>query len=130
MIGQGVCGIVCKGKKQDAGDTVAIKRIPFADSTPEGGVPCNVIRETSLLRELDHLNVVKLLDIIQALPGGLHSVFEHVAQDLKTHMDQHQTSDDILDRVGLPKETVRSFCDRLLPAEWAAVTPVAFCIEI
>jgi len=59
MIGQGAYGIVYKGKKEDSGQTVAIKRIPFADSTPEGGVPCNVIREISLLRELDHPNVVR-----------------------------------------------------------------------
>jgi serine/threonine protein kinase len=58
MIGQGAYGIVYKGKKEDSGDIVAIKRIPFSDSTPEGGVPCNVIREISLLRELDHPNVV------------------------------------------------------------------------
>jgi len=58
MIGQGAYGIVYKGRKEDTGDVVAIKRIPFADSTPEGGVPCNVIREISLLRELDHPNVV------------------------------------------------------------------------
>jgi len=58
MIGQGAYGIVYKGKKEDTQQTVAIKRIPFADSTPEGGVPCNVIREISLLRELDHPNVV------------------------------------------------------------------------
>lgn len=58
MIGQGAYGIVYKGKKEETGDIVAIKRIPFSDSTPEGGVPCNVIREISLLRELDHPNVV------------------------------------------------------------------------
>lgn len=59
MIGQGAYGIVYKGRKEDTGEVVAIKRIPFADSTPEGGVPCNVIREISLLRELDHPNVVR-----------------------------------------------------------------------
>jgi serine/threonine protein kinase len=93
---------------------VAIKRIPFADSTPEGGVPCNVIREISLLRELDHPNVVKLFDIIQAQPGGLYLVFEFVAHDLKTYMDQFQTSDEIADRVGLPLATVRNFLRQII----------------
>lgn len=150
MIGQGAYGIVYKGRKEDTGDTVAIKRIPFADSTPEGGVPCNVIREISLLRELDHPNVVrchagfalmnncckskylclipppyslkrytlmnqvKLYDIIQAHPGGLYLVFEYVAHDLKTYMDQFQTSDDISERVGLPLPTVRSFLRQII----------------
>jgi serine/threonine protein kinase len=66
MIGQGAYGIVYKGKKEDTGDIVAIKRIPFSDSTPEGGVPCNVIREISLLRELDHPNVVSYLFVLEA----------------------------------------------------------------
>jgi serine/threonine protein kinase len=114
MIGQGAYGIVYKGKKEDTGDIVAIKRIPFADSTPEGGVPCNVIREISLLRELDHPNIVKLFDIIQAHPGGLYLVFEYVAHDLKTFMDQYQTSDDISDRVGLPEATTRSFLQQII----------------
>jgi len=59
MIGQGAYGIVYKGRKEETNEIVAIKRIPFADSTPEGGVPCNVIREISLLREIDHPNVVR-----------------------------------------------------------------------
>jgi cyclin-dependent kinase len=105
---------VYKGRKEETGEIVAIKRIPFADSTPEGGVPCNVIREISLLRELDHPNVVKLFDIIQAHPGGLYLVFEYVAHDLKTYMDQFQTSDDIADRVGLPLATVRSFLRQII----------------
>lgn len=123
MIGQGAYGIVYKGKKGDTGDIVAIKRIPFADSTPEGGVPCNVIREISLLRELDHPNVVKLLDIIQAHPGGLYLVFEYVAHDLKTYMDRHQTSDNRMISqtvwVCLKRRCV-VFCDRLLPELVAA----------
>ena len=114
MIGQGAYGIVYKGVKQDTGETVAIKRIPFADSTPEGGVPCNVIREISLLRELDHTNVVQLLDIIQASPGGLYLVFEYVTHDLKTYMDLFQTSDDITERVGLNVQTIRSFLRQII----------------
>lgn len=116
LIGQGAYGIVYKGIQTASGDTVAIKRIPFADSTPEGGVPCNVIREISLLRELDHPNVVQLLDIIQAGAAnpGLYLVFEYVAHDLKTFMDKYQTSDEISERVGLPVPMVRSFLRQIL----------------
>ncbi|GAX18364.1 hypothetical protein FisN_23Hu258 [Fistulifera solaris] len=114
MLGQGAYGIVYKGRKLDNNDIVAIKRIPFTDSTPEGGVPCNVIREISLLRELDHPNVVKLYDIIQAQPDGLYLVFEYVKFDLKSYMDKCQKSDDINERIGLPISTVRSFLRQII----------------
>ena len=61
VIGQGAFGTVYRGRKEDTGAIVAIKRISLAEATPEGGVPCNVIREISLLRELDHPNVVSTM---------------------------------------------------------------------
>ncbi len=96
-IGQGAYGIVYKGIQRSTNTTVAIKRIPFGDATPEGGVPCNVIREISLLRELDHPNVVKLLDVNQqsSNPGELYLIFEYVNFDLKTFMDKHQNNNGI-----------------------------------
>lgn len=60
------------------------------------------------------IHQVKLFDIIQAHPGGLYLVFEYVAHDLKTYMDQFQTSDDISDRVGLPLPSVRSFLRQII----------------
>lgn len=95
----------------EASHRVVSLSIPIA-----GGVPCAVIREISLLRELNHPNVVRLLDVIQAQdqPGGLYLVFEYVAHDLKTYMDSQQTSDDPSQRHGLPKETVRNFMRQIL----------------
>lgn len=113
-IGQGAYGIVYKGIQRSTGSTVAIKRIPFGDATPEGGVPCNVIREISLLRELDHPNVVRLLDVNQAQPGELYLVFEYVAHDLKTFLDRNQSSSDVSRRHGLDVNTVRSFMKQIL----------------
>jgi len=54
------------------------------------------------------------LDIIQAQPGGLYLVFEYVAHDLKTFMDQHQRSSDISEREGLPLPTVKSFLQQII----------------
>ena len=111
--------MVYRGTKLSSGEAVAIKRIPFADTVPEGGVPCNVIREISLLRELDHPNVVKLLDVIQTSPGGLYLVFEYVEHDLKAFMDQHQVPGSN-ERRGLPPATVKSFMRQIFNG-------VAFC---
>lgn len=113
-IGQGAYGIVYRGIQRSTGSTVAIKRIPFAEATPEGGVPCNVIREISLLRELDHPNVVRLLDVNQAQPGELYLVFEFVRFDLKTFMDQQQSSTAVSERVGLQPAIVKNFMKQIL----------------
>jgi serine/threonine protein kinase len=119
-IGQGAYGIVYSGVQRSTGQIVAIKRIPFEDAAPEGGVPCNVIREISLLRELDHPNVVRLLDVNQTRPGELYLIFEFVAHDLKTFLDQHQTSTDSSRRRGLPTHAVRNFMKQILEG-------VAYC---
>lgn len=119
-IGQGAYGIVYRGVQRSTGQIVAIKRIPFEDAAPEGGVPCNVIREISLLRELDHPNVVRLLDVNQTRPGELYLIFEFVAHDLKTFLDQHQDSTDVSQRRGLPTNMVRNFMKQILEG-------VAYC---
>ena len=50
------------------------------------GVPSTAIREISLLKELDHPNVVQLLDVIHT-DQKLYLVFEYLDMDLKKHMD-------------------------------------------
>lgn len=54
------------------------------------------------------------IGVIQAQPGGLYLVFEFVAHDLKTFMDQYKTSNDISERVRLPVPMVRSFMKQIL----------------
>lgn len=56
-LGQGTFGVVFKAENMETGQIVALKRI-HVESDQEG-VPCTAIREISLLKELDHENIVK-----------------------------------------------------------------------
>lgn len=75
------------------------------------GVPSTAIREISLLKELDHPNVVRLLDVVQA-GKKLYLVFEFLMQDLKKYLDSL--------REMLPQSLVKSYLHQLLKG-------VAYC---
>ncbi|KAK3875159.1 hypothetical protein Pcinc_019951 [Petrolisthes cinctipes] len=69
------------------------------------GVPSTALREISLLKELDHENVVRLLDVVYG-DKKLYMVFEYLNQDLKKLFDEN--------RMGLPGDLVRSYMQQLL----------------
>jgi len=96
---------VFKAKDATTGEMVALKRIRL-DSEADG-VPSTAIREISLLKELDHLNIVKLLDIIHT-DKKLFLVFEFLNQDLKKYMELCD------DKTGLPIDLVRSYLFQML----------------
>lgn len=50
------------------------------------GIPSTALREISLLRELEHPNIVELRDCVQS-EGKLYLVFEFLDKDLKRYMD-------------------------------------------
>ncbi|RWS29483.1 cyclin-dependent kinase 6-like protein, partial [Leptotrombidium deliense] len=95
MIGSGAYGTVYKARDlMNDGQIVALKkiRVPLT----EDGVPATLIREISLLKQLEsfnHPNIVRLLDIC---PGKkmereklliLYLVFEHIEQDLAAYLE-------------------------------------------
>lgn len=53
------------------------------------GVPSTAIREIALLKEMDHPNVVKLLDVVH-VEDRLYMIFEYLEMDLKKYMDSLQ----------------------------------------
>ncbi|KAL7259292.1 hypothetical protein ACSBR1_005225 [Camellia fascicularis] len=60
-IGRGAYGTVYKAFDCVISKTVAMKAVPFRNNIV--GIPSSVIRETSLLKDMEHENIVRLLDV-------------------------------------------------------------------
>ncbi|EGF84005.1 hypothetical protein BATDEDRAFT_36412 [Batrachochytrium dendrobatidis JAM81] len=103
-IGEGTYGVVYKAKDKNTGDTVALKKIRL--ETEDEGVPSTAIREISLLKELKHPNIVKLLDIVHN-DTKLYLIFEFLDLDLKKYMDTTMP-------VGLSPSLVKSYLYQLV----------------
>ena len=102
-IGEGTYGTVFKSKCKKTGATVALKKIKYHDE--EGGLPNTSIREISVLREMDHPNIVQLLDII--IQGeDLYLIFEYLTMDLQRYITDYPG--------GLYPHLIQSYCYQLL----------------
>ncbi|KAF9909173.1 Cyclin-dependent kinase 3 [Lobosporangium transversale] len=106
-IGEGTYGIVYKATHKETGVVVALKKIRLENE--DEGVPSTAIREISLLKELRHVNVVQLLDIIHE-ESKLYLVFEFLDLDLKKYMDTRPGTTS----TGLPIDQVKDFLYQLL----------------
>jgi len=103
-LGEGTYGVVYKARDVNTGDTLALKKIRL-DAEDEG-IPSTAIREISLLKQLQHPNIVRLYDVILT-DQKLTLVFEFLDQDLKKYLDSFG------DR-GLDAGTTKSFLWQLL----------------
>ena len=83
-IGEGTYGVVYKGRHKKTNRLVALKKIRL--ESEEEGVPSTAIREISLLKELQHPNIVGLEDVLMQ-ENKLYLVFEFLSMDLKRYMD-------------------------------------------
>jgi len=83
-IGEGTYGVVFKGKNKKTGEIVAMKKIRL--ESEDEGVPSTAIREISLLKELQHPNIVGLRDVLMQ-EAKLYLIFEFLTMDLKKYMD-------------------------------------------
>ena len=83
-LGEGTYGVVYKARDRQTDEIVALKRIRL--EVEDEGIPSTALREISLLRELNHENIVNLKDCVQE-DGKLFLVFEFLDMDLKKFMD-------------------------------------------
>ena len=72
-IGEGTYGVVFKGKNTKTGEIVAMKKIRL--ESEDEGVPSTAIREISLLKELQHPNIVCLQVRIIKIKSLAYMVF-------------------------------------------------------
>lgn len=103
---------IMKGRSRTTNEIVALKEIHL---DAEEGTPSTAIREISLMKELKHVNIVRLYDVIHT-ETKLVLIFEYCERDLKKYMDVHG------ERGALDPVTVRSFMYQLLKG-------TAFCHE-
>ncbi|KAL5744876.1 hypothetical protein ACOSQ2_027992 [Xanthoceras sorbifolium] len=83
-IGQGAYGQVFKAWDRANNVMVALKMISMENENE--GVPVNVIREISILREMQHPNIVSLRDV-KHIGKHLFLVFEYLDMDFKKYID-------------------------------------------
>lgn len=88
-LGEGTYGVVYQAKDLITKEIVALKKIRLENE--EEGMPSTAMREISILKELDHPNIVALKDVTY-LPAEkkLYIIFEFVEQDLKKFLSKNK----------------------------------------
>ncbi|KAG0167583.1 Cyclin-dependent kinase 2 [Apophysomyces sp. BC1015] len=83
-IGEGTYGVVFKAQQQVTNKLVALKKVRLNMTL---GVPTTALREVALLKEVNHHNVVKLLDMIQK-DTTIYLVFDFAEVDLGHYIEK------------------------------------------
>ena len=87
QVGEGTYGVVHKARDVDTGEIYALKAIRL--ESEDEGIPSTAIREIALLKELQHPNIVRLVNVLHT-EKKLTLVFEFLDQDLKKLLDKTQ----------------------------------------
>ncbi|MES1910834.1 MAG: cyclin-dependent kinase 5, variant 2 [Cercozoa sp. M6MM] len=93
------------------GEVLALKTIQL--ESEEEGIPSTAIREISLLKQLQHANIVRLYDVVHT-DRELTLVFEYLDQDLNKYLGRYQN--------GLEPIRIKSLLYQLLDG-------ISFCHE-
>lgn len=96
-VGEGTFGVVYRSRNYFTNEIVALKRI--RKQPDEEGVPSSSLREISLLKELKHINIIRLIEVINTIKK-LTLVFDYCQSDLKKIIDKTEGK-------GLNKLTVK-----------------------
>eukprot|EP01017_Pseudomicrothorax_dubius_P049895 TRINITY_DN934_c0_g1_i1.p1 TRINITY_DN934_c0_g1~~TRINITY_DN934_c0_g1_i1.p1 ORF type:complete len:313 (+),score=117.52 TRINITY_DN934_c0_g1_i1:172-1110(+) len=104
-VGEGTYGVVYKARDTLTREIVALKKIRLENE--EEGMPSTAMREISLLKELQHPNIVALKDVVYyPSEKKLYLIFEYLDQDLKKYLDVNKNN--------LTPHMIRSFLYQIL----------------
>ena len=78
-VGEGTYGVVYKCQNKQTGEYVALKKIRLENE--EEGIPSTAIREISILKQIHHMGIVKLIETING-DKKLYLIFEFLDYDL------------------------------------------------
>jgi serine/threonine protein kinase len=88
-LGKGTYGSVYKAQKRDTNEIFAIKKIKLDVDTE--GIPSTALREISILKSLNHPNVVRIIDLTLS-EKKIELCLEYCPLDLRKFMDQHKSN--------------------------------------
>jgi len=94
-IGEGTYGVVYKAIFKPTQQLVALKKIKLEGETE--GVPATSVREICTLKELNHPNVVELIDVILE-KTRVYLVFEFLYCDLRKYMNDQSKDGKRIDK--------------------------------
>lgn len=103
VIGKGTYGTVYKAKDLTNDTTVALKKITLKDY--KDGISPSILREVSILKRMDHPNVVSVKDFFID-EDSYYIAFEYLNQDLRGYLDRLNTP--------LPETVMKHYIYQLL----------------
>ncbi|CAL5365165.1 unnamed protein product [Camellia sinensis] len=104
----GETGCIYRAINSQTNQMVILKRETFLKGNE--GVPCSVIREISFLKEMEHMNIVKLLDIVNK-ERSVYLVMEYMDHNLRKYI--MDTSLDIMMKPRIIKNFLHQTLDGL-----------------
>ncbi|CAF3542624.1 unnamed protein product [Rotaria sordida] len=103
-LGGGTYGDVFRVRHRITGEIYALKQI--RDEHETNGVPATAIREATILKQLNHSNIIKLQDIFLT-NERCYFLLEYMDEDLKRYLDRNRPLD---------RQIIKSFMYQLFDA--------------